>query len=180
MVISRIRCFSALATLLAGPLFFLGGPVAAQTASPPAIVVPSGSAAPGGGVFIIDSVVTPVINASGQIAFRSGLSGALFPGSSSDGIFAGAPGSLQAVARQGDAAPAGGNYSSFNIFPVLNSNGQVAFYANTSVNGTGHFARTLGFPATTAALAGTPSPTPYPRSLGRSAMSGRSRRASVA
>src|SRR4051812_10348649 len=155
MVISHIRCFSALATLLAGPLFFLDGPVAAQTASPPVILINSGSTtAPDGSTYILDSVMVPVINASGQIAFRASL----VTTSSPTGIIAGTPGSLQIVARVGDAAPSGGNYNVLND-PIFNSNGQVAFVANTSGNGNGQFARTLGFPTTTAALVGTASPT---------------------
>ena len=131
------------------------GPASAQAVSPPSILVNSGfTTAPDGSVYVLDSVMFPVINASGQIAFRATLSGS----SSPTGIIAGAPGSLQIVARQGDAAPSGGNFSTLSD-PVLNANGQVAFFANTSVNGGGHFARTLGFPMTTAALVGSPSPT---------------------
>jgi hypothetical protein len=144
----------AILVLSAGPLFFLGGPVAAQTASPPVPLIRSGyTTAPDGSTYALDSVMVPVLNASGQIAFRALLSGT----SSPTGIIAGTPGSLQIVARQGDAAPAGGNYNILNE-PVFNSNGQVAFIANTSVNGNGQFARTLGFPTTTAALVGTPTP----------------------
>jgi hypothetical protein len=154
MVISHIRCFSALATLLAGPLFFLGGPAAAQTASPPVLLIRSGyTVAPDGSIYVFDSVMTPVINASGQIAFYATLSGP----SSRVGIVAGTPGALQIVAKNGDAAPSGGNFSTLN-YPVLNSAGQVAFFANTSVSGGGIFARTPGFPATTAALVGTATP----------------------
>src|ERR1700704_375492 len=111
MVISHIRCFSALATLLAGPLFFLHGPVAAQTASPPVILINSGfTTAPDGSIYVLDSVMVPVINASGQIAFRAILSGT----SSSTGIIAGTPGPLQIVARGGDAPPSRGNFNVLN------------------------------------------------------------------
>jgi hypothetical protein len=143
-----------LATLLAGPLFFPGGPVVAQTAAPPAILINSGfTPAPDGSTYVLDTVMVPVLNASGQIAFRSILSGM----SSPTGIIAGTPGSLQIVAKTGTAAPSGGNYSGVGD-PVFNANGQVAFNATTTVNGPGIFARTLGFPATTVALVGTPTP----------------------
>jgi hypothetical protein len=142
----------AILVLTAGPLFFLGGPVAAQTAAPPAILINSGfTPAPDGSTYVLDTVMVPVLNNSGQIAFRAILSGM----SSGTGIIAGAPGALEIVAKTGTAAPSGGNYNSLSD-PVFNSNGQVAFTGSTSVNG--QFARTLGFPATTAALVGTPTP----------------------
>jgi hypothetical protein len=132
----------------------LVGRVAAQTAAPPAILIDSGfTTAPDGSIYVLDSVMVPVLNASGQIAFRANL----VTTSSPTGIIAGTPGSLQIVAKQGTPAPAGGNYNILNE-PVFNSNGQVAFIGSTSVNGNGQFARTLGFPATTAALVGTPTP----------------------
>src|SRR4051812_29596022 len=125
MVISHVRCFSVLATLLAGYLFFLNEPVAAQTASPPILLIRSGyTPAPDGSTYVFDSIMTPVINASGQIAFYANLVGL----SSPVGIVAGTPGALQIVGKQGDAAPSGGNYSGFN-YPLLNSAGQVAFLA---------------------------------------------------
>lgn len=84
----------------------------AQTVSPPLILVSSGvTTAPDGSVYILDSVMFPVISASGQIAFRATLLGT----SSPTGVIAGAPGSLQIVARQGDAAPAGGTFSTLAI-----------------------------------------------------------------
>lgn len=86
----------------------------------PVLVGLSGSAAPAGGNY--NSFESPVLNAFGRVAFRSTLSG----GPSNQGIFVGTPGSVQAIALQGTAAPAGGNYLSF-IEPVLNGAGQVAF-----------------------------------------------------
>jgi hypothetical protein len=144
----------AILFLTTWPLLFLGGPVAAQTATPPAILINSGfTPAPDGSTYVLDTVMAPVINSSGQIAFRAILSGTS-PGT---GIIAGTPGSLQIVAKTGTAAPSGGNYSGVGD-PVFNANGQVAFNATTTVNGPGIFARTLGFPATTVALVGTPTP----------------------
>ncbi|HEX4588890.1 MAG TPA: choice-of-anchor tandem repeat NxxGxxAF-containing protein, partial [Gemmataceae bacterium] len=97
---------------------FAGHPGALQAAAL------AGSPAPAGGNFgQFDR--SPVLNASGQLAFWAGLSG----GSSTEGIFAGVPGSVQAVALQGTAAPAGGTFSTFDGGPYLNA-GQVAFYAS--------------------------------------------------
>lgn len=98
---------------------FVGAPGSLQP-------IPFGAAAPGGGTF--NTFTSPTLNDAGQIAFTAGLSG----GSSSQGIFAGAPGSLQAVARLGTAAPVGGSVS-FNNFPtgpVINGAGEVAFIAS--------------------------------------------------
>jgi hypothetical protein len=148
----RLHTIALLATALI--CCVAGGPIAAQTAAPPAILINSGfTPAPDGSTYVLDTVMAPVINSSGQIAFRALLSGT----SSPTGIIAGTPGSLQIVAKTGTAAPAGGNYNILND-PVFNANGQVAFVANTSVNGNGIFARTLGFPTNTAALVGTPTP----------------------
>jgi hypothetical protein len=61
------------------------------------------------------------------------------------------------VALTGTIAPAGGNYTDF-LNPVLNASGQVAFFADTSVAGSGIFAGTPGSPLTTAALVGTAAP----------------------
>lgn len=78
---------------------------------------------------------------------------------SGDAIFAGTPGSpLTTVALQGNAAPAGGNYTAFGAAPVLNASGRVAFNATTSVSGQGIFAGTPGSPPATAALQGTAAP----------------------
>ena len=61
----------------------------------------------------------------------------------------GIPGAVQAAALQGTAAPAGGNYSSFQD-PVLNGAGQVAFVATltgdgvTTANDGGLYAGSVG------------------------------------
>jgi hypothetical protein len=62
------------------------------------------------------------------------------------------------VAVSGTPAPAGGNYAGLFFIPVLNSSGQVAFTATTTVAGTGLFVGTPGTPLTTAALTGTTAP----------------------
>jgi hypothetical protein len=82
-----------------------------------------GAAAPGGGAY--SGFLQPVLNASGQVAFFADLTGG------SSGIFAGNPGSMQAVARQGGPAPGGGTYFGFfnSSSLVVNASGQVAFDA---------------------------------------------------
>jgi hypothetical protein len=97
---------------------FVGTPGALQT------VFVTGTPAPGGGNYA-PFVSTPVLNGSGVVAFRVGLTG----GTSTEGLFAGAPGSVQAVALLGAPSPAGGNYSFLSNRPVLNASGQVAFWA---------------------------------------------------
>jgi hypothetical protein len=102
---------------------FVGVPGSLQTA---ALKL---SAAPAGGNYLF--IGNPVLNGAGQVAFEADLSG----GTSNSGIFVGAPGSIQAVALQGTATPAGGNYNSFEVLPTypipaLNDAGQVAFLAS--------------------------------------------------
>jgi hypothetical protein len=67
------------------------------------------------------------VNASGQVAFQTNLTG----GSSTSGIFVGAPGLLQAAALQGGTAPGGGTFSGFGQ-PLINAPGHVAFLATTT------------------------------------------------
>src|SRR2546428_149098 len=104
-------------------LVFVSGPVAAQTAAPPTLVALTGTAAPAGGNY--DGFYDTLFNNSGQVAFLGYVTG----GSSSQGIFAGAPGNVQAAGISNTAAPAGGNYSNFGPTPVLNASGQVAYRA---------------------------------------------------
>ncbi len=96
---------------------FTGTPTAVQA------VAVSGTPAPAGGDYI--NFGNPVLNGTGQLAFRADLTG----GTSPAGIFAGTPGAIQAVALQGTAAPAGGNYDIFNQPPSVNGAGHVAFTA---------------------------------------------------
>ena len=70
-----------------------------------------------------------MLNGAGQVAFSANLTG----GTSTGGVFVGAPGSIQAAALQGTAAPVtGGLPGNFSLFgtPVLNRVGQVAFTTN--------------------------------------------------
>ncbi len=82
-----------------------------------------GNAAPAGGNY--NNFGNPALNAAGQVAFLSNLSG----GSSNRGIFVGTPGqTLQTIALHGSAAPnaGGATYSGLGN-PSLNASGQVAF-----------------------------------------------------
>lgn len=126
---------------------FFGTPGSLQT------VALQGTAAPSGGNY--SSFVRPVINDAGQIAFSALLTG----GSASTGVFAGVPGSLQTVALQGSAAPAGGNYVSFLAPALLNSAGQIAFRANLTGGSatSGIFVGTAGSLQATV-LQGSPAP----------------------
>jgi hypothetical protein len=123
--------FDAYLTGSSGEGIFAGPPGSLQT------VALSGSPAPAGGTY--NGLGSPGINASGQVVFSPGLTG----GSSSGGIFVGSPGSIQAAALQGAAAPAGGTYSGF-LQPVPNASGQVAFYADLTGGSSGIFAGSQG------------------------------------
>lgn len=68
------------------------------------------------------------LNSAGQLAFIATLQNA--DGSSGSGIFAGMPGSLNLVVRDGAPAPGTGElFESFGYTPLLNGLGQVAFEA---------------------------------------------------
>ncbi len=128
-------------------------------AAGPALIALSGASAPGGGTY--SALSNPAINYGGQVAFDASVTG----GTSTSGLFTGTTSSVQAVALQGTAAPAGGSYgtlytSQTNELAALNVNGQLAFNApltgGTSTSGcfTGTSAATLQ----TIALQGTAAP----------------------
>ena len=144
----RSVCRGGLAAVAIAALVFCFGPAPAQAT--PILVALAGNAAPAGGNY--GGVFTPVLNGSGQVAFLAILSG----GSSGQGMFAGLPGSLQAVALLGDAAPAGGSYIAFGS-PVLNGAGQVELQASMAGGATGVFAGAPGS-LQTAALVGSAAP----------------------
>jgi hypothetical protein len=143
-------------------LVFLVSAAASATASAsimPTTVALSGATAPGGGTF--NAFTNPVLNATGEVAFAASVTG----GTSTSGIFTETPASIQAIALQGTAAPAGGNYgnlftSSTSTSTTLNSTGTLAFTApltgGTSTSGifAGSSAATLG----SVALQGTAAP----------------------
>jgi len=79
-----------------------------------------------------------MLNDAGQIAFRAALAGTAVDSSNDYGMWAGAPGALQLIAREGNPAPGteGHLFGPFNgpfvdpPVPVLNAAGEVAFAAN--------------------------------------------------
>ena len=92
----------------------------------------TGDVAPGtGGAGTFDFVSESTLIAGGKVSFYGSLaSSSLYNGLNDDGIWAGAVGSLQLVAREGtqaDGAASGQLFGSFNITPVINASGAVAF-----------------------------------------------------
>jgi hypothetical protein len=96
------------------------------------------------GVNFTHSTIDPeVLNAGGQAAFRSGLSGTGVDGLNDTGIWIGVSGNLTLVARAGSQAPgtaSGINFrQNLSLVPSLNDAGQVAFsgdLTDSATNGT--------------------------------------------
>lgn len=126
---------------------FVGAPGAVQAAAL------QGTAAPLGGNY--NNISFPTLSGSGQAAFTATLTG----GSSNHGVFAGAPGSVQAVALTNTPAPAGGNYSDFLGQPRINEPGQVAFRANLT-GGSSSQGQFVGVPGSVQAVALRSTPAP--------------------
>jgi hypothetical protein len=106
-----------------------------------ALAAQTGSTAPGtGSPTIRFSIMDDAIgfNDAGQVAFRSSLvgEGAEVTPSNNYGIWAGAPSSVQLIARSGSPTPiAGVNFATPDPNPRINDSGQVVFV--TSVTGSG-------------------------------------------
>lgn len=110
-------------------------------------------AAPGGGTFVDFS--DPIVNNQGQVFAQAILANA----SGSTGLFLSNGIDIVAIARSGEPAPKGGNYSSFFGPQVLNDRGQVAFFSFlTGGNSRGGIFRRDGDTTTPIALEGTPAP----------------------
>jgi len=121
--------------------------------------VSGGQSAPGVGAGTFSGLgSSPVLNASGQMAFFSSVSG----GSNDRGVFRSDSGStLTAITRAGQSAPGsgGGTFSGLGI-PVLNDSGQTAFVSSIT-GGTstqGLFRSDSGSTMTAIALAGQSAP----------------------
>ena len=131
---------------------FAGAPGSVQT------VMYQGTAAPGAGGALYGTPTTAYsYNNAGQVGFISTLTG----GTSTNGVFAGAPGSVQAVALQGTTAPGTGGATYGGLSSVtINGAGQVAFTANTLTGGTATAGLFLGAPGSVQpiALVGAPDP----------------------
>ena len=101
------------------------------------IVARAGNPAPGtpaGVVFSGGMQNWLMLNDAGAVVFRANLTGPGVDSSNDAGIWAGAPGALQLVAREGDVAPGtGGVFDLFNYqfeanpLPVINAAGDVVF-----------------------------------------------------
>jgi hypothetical protein len=111
------------------------------------LVERSGNAAPGTGLNF-SSFSTPTLNSTGMVAFAGTVTGQ----TNIYGLWSGAPGNIQLVAREGDQAPGAASGIEFETFddPVLNAAGQVAFSAGlmgpgiTTANNFGIYCGTPG------------------------------------
>jgi hypothetical protein len=94
-------------------------------------IVANGGPRPGGGTFSAsDSYNSPILNSSGQIAFRLGAS---------SGVFAGPTASLQRAALAADSAPGTGGalYSGVATgMPLFNDAGQIGFIGTLAASAT--------------------------------------------
>lgn len=105
--------------------------------------VAAGDPAPGGGTFtmigteswgypdgtIIAGGPAPGINEGGMVSFRGYVSG----GKSAGGLFLSIAGIHAWAVKAGDTAPGGGTYLDFAA-PLINGNGQIAFFAERMLN----------------------------------------------
>jgi hypothetical protein len=89
-----------------------------------------GAAAPDGGVFM--DVMQPSVNDSGQVAFRARFAG-FFP-SQNSGLYLEEAGKVTKIARNGDSAPGGGEFSSA-ASPTINNASQIVFEGSVSAPG---------------------------------------------
>lgn len=105
-------------------------------------VARDGGQAPGSSAGVVfDGFDAPVINATGQLAFRAPLRGTGVTPANDSGIFQESVGVLGEVVRKGDQAPNALPGVVFNDFPflgiVLNQSGQIALRAELSGPGVG-------------------------------------------
>lgn len=99
-----------------------------------------GNAIPGAGTAQVNFQVfnPPVVNDQDIFAFHSTLSGADVTASDDQGIFSGALGGLQLIARKGDQAPGmaeGILFDNMGIRLALNNQGDIVFLADLRENG---------------------------------------------
>jgi hypothetical protein len=108
--------------------------------------VAAGDAAPGGGTFTllgselwgyVDGTSlaggpAPGINESGQISFRGYVDGGIAAG----GLFLSTGGKHEWLLKAGDDAPGGSSFADFDA-PLLNNNGEIAFYGSIKGGSTG-------------------------------------------
>lgn len=87
-----------------------------------------------GGGALYEEIHPPVLSDSGSLAFRTELQGTGVDGSNNVAIYAGTPGALTLVAREGSTAPglpAGTHFSTLHD-PLIDPTGQVCFCATTN------------------------------------------------
>ena len=138
--------FSAFATTSGGVYVASGGQIS--------LAVSGGDPIPGS-VEPFGTVSLNAVNDQGQIAFLA--QSFPFP----NGIYVGANGQFTLIARDGDPAPGGGNFSLLfpdpRFGPVINNNGDVAFASELSTGGRGVF---LYHQGTLTRIAGPGDPSP--------------------
>ena len=141
-----MRCPRRLAALTAAALSTAAAPAQFSATQ----VALTGQSAPGAGVATYESFFNPVLNGAGQVGFVATLTG----GTSTQGVFVGAPGSVAAAALQGQSAPGAGSatYDGFFFDTVLNGAGQVAF-KSLLTGGTSTQGVFVGAPGSVAAAA---------------------------
>jgi hypothetical protein len=89
------------------------------------MLVGAGDDTPAGGIFFKFSERFS-LNDADTVAFKAVLKDAPTPG----GLFVGKAGRLLKVVLVGDAAPGGGTFSHFGLWPGLNARGRLAFVAS--------------------------------------------------
>lgn len=103
------------------------------------LVARTGNPATGTGTNVnFDGFSSPIlINDEGKTAFGAFLTGSNVDGTNNFGVFSEGMGELKLVARKGDQAPGTEPGVSFRDFetPILNSRGQIAFFADLHVPG---------------------------------------------
>jgi hypothetical protein len=130
-----------------------------RTASTTDLVAREGNAAPGSAGATFGFPAVPLINDVGQLAFDAQITGGA-------GVWRGAPGAVQLIARNGiqaPGAPAGVNFSTTFRNVGLNKSGQVAFLADlvgSGVDATNEIGIWTGNESTLQLVARTGSPAP--------------------
>ncbi len=97
------------------------------------LTVREGDLAPGMGAnAMFSSFESPALNESGLIVFGGFATGLGVTSSNNGGIWAGAPGALNLVARKGDAAPGASSGVNYNVTLAtqINDAGQIAFVSS--------------------------------------------------
>ena len=114
----------------------LSGPARSQARY--SVAALTGQPAPGAGGATYSNLRSPLLNDAGQVAFRAELTNSDRP--FDWGIFSGSPGTVQRLARSGDAAPGVPTDFTYGTLPrdpyALTGSGAVLFAASLSQSGT--------------------------------------------